>query len=296
MVVRSDEFNQDNLARPSSLRAVQRRQSPDPHHDLQLFRELEAINTRTLKELGPSLPGGMTGESKRKPNIRKWSALVGRPSKEKEKMRLQHAAMLAIASVASGGSAELNARIGSSLEVSSTSQTHSFEQAVDPRYIQPRIQNGKLIMPFFDHSFSSFCFDTIKCRVLYHNRYDAINDEPTGSLTEGIRKSLGAHWILFDLPSVTRVTWTSKDGAAHDETIDLGKIFRSRLVRYASDLDVHDVDLDVYYGGPEVILVVEDRSIHVYMKARIVLRHSADPSNRQANTRNDLVVAYTHKF
>lgn len=249
----------------------------------------------TLKELGPPVPGGMAAEPKRKPNIRERSALVDRPSKE-EAMRFQHVAMLASASVASSGSADLHARNGGPLEVSSTYQAHSFEQTVDPRYIQPKVQDGKLIMPFFDHSFSSFCFDTIKCRVLYHNRYDAINEEPTGPLIDGIRKNLGAHWILFDLPSVARVTWISKDGATHDETIDLREIFSSRLVRYAPDLDVDDVDLDVYYGGPEVILVVEDRSIHVYMKARIVLRHPTDPSNRLTNARNDLVVAYTHKF
>lgn len=211
-------------------------------------------------------------------------------------MRLQQVAMLAIASVAYGGSAELHAGDGGASNVSSKSQTHSSELSVDPRYIQPKVQDGKLIMPFFDHSFSSFCFDTIKCRVLYHNRYDAINDEPTGPLTEAVRKRLGAHWILFDLPTVARVTWTSKDGSDHDETIDLGRIFSSRLVRYAPDLDVGDVDLDVYYGGPGVILVVEDRSIHVYMKACIVLRQPVDPSNRLTNTRNDLIVAYTHKF
>jgi hypothetical protein len=271
----------------------------DPFHDAQMLRDLEIINMRTRRELGAPVSGSLQPEPKRKPYMPEPKIIIrasDREPKEEETVRLQHFAMAAVATVGAGASTELLASSGGPVAGIAESKSTSPSNAVDPRYVPPTLKDGKLIMPFFNHSFSSYCFDTMKCRVLYHNRYDVMDDEPAGPLTEDVRRVLGAHWVLRDLPSVARVAWTSKDGASHDEKIDLGEIFSSRLVRYASDLDVNDVDLDVYYGGPEVVLIVEDRSIHVYMKSHIVLRHPADPSNRLTNVRSDSVVAYAHKF
>lgn len=173
--------------------------------------------------------------------------------------------------------------------------TASYGGRVDRRS-RPRVDGGALIMPFFNHNFGSACFDTLKCRVLYKNRYDTNDNEPRGGLTDRIRRNLSGSWILFDTPSVAKVTWTSKDGSSHDEEIDLGNIFRSKLVRYAADLDVSEVDLAVSYISPEIILVVEDRVVYVYMKAVIPLRHPTDPTNRHTNMRRDLIAVHTQEF
>jgi hypothetical protein len=298
--VRNDEFRDDNDdVGPSCLIAVHRSHVVDLHHAGQMLRELEIINKRTRSELGTADSAGLKAVPKRRPFIPEttlMSKASDQESTEEEVVRLQHLAMAAVATVGAGGSAKVVGSSGGPVAAAVESGSDSRGNTVDPRYVAPRVINGKLIMPFFNHSFSSYCFETMKCRVLYRNRYDVIDDERTGPLTEDVRKNLGAHWMLFDLPSVARVSWVSKDGASHDEMIDLGEIFSSRLVRYAPDLDVGDVDLDVYYGGPEVILVVEDRSIHVYMKSRIVLSHPVSPSNRLSNVRSDLIVAYTHEF
>lgn len=226
--------------------------------------------------------------------------LVGQTSdaraEESEPMRLHHiAAATLISAVAGCSSIGHGARNGENA-VHAPSAGVSYGTRVDRRYIRPEVKGGVLIMPFFDHNFSSACFDTVKCRVLYNGRYDTNEEKPTGPLTEAILHNLNGSWLLDSFPSVAQVSWVSKDGVSHEEAVDLGSIFRSKLVRYAEDLDITDVDLSVYYSTPDIILVVEDRSIHVYMKAMIALCHPVDPNNKFSSWREDLVDAYTHEF
>jgi hypothetical protein len=178
--------------------------------------------------------------------------------------------------------------------VTMTSGCHSV--GLLHRHTASRVEDGVLKIPFSDHVFGAVCFDTLRCRVLYDNAYVVNQGSPRGPFTERNRDNLDGSWIILQPPAVARVTWTSKDGVDHDEAIDLGGIFHSRLVRYAPDLDVNDVDLKTYPGGPGIILVVDDRSIHVYMRAHISLLKPIDPRNKYSDFRSDLVAAYTHRF
>jgi hypothetical protein len=273
----NDAYDADEGARPSSLRAVHKLSTPDRHYDLQLLRERDIINARTRSELG-SLPlGGVPAEAKRKPNlpaVPPIGHLRADETKEDDVMKLQHLVMAAAVTMTSG--------------CNSVGLLH--------RHTASRVEDGVLKIPFSDHNFGARCFDTLKCRVLYDNFYVVNDGGPRGPFSERDRDNLGGSFGKLEFPSVARVTWTSKDGTNHDETIDLGEIFRSRLIRYPSDLDVNDVDLEVYSGSPDIILVVVDRSIYVYMKPWISLLRPTDPNKKFVGFREDLVVAYSHKF
>lgn len=210
-------------------------------------------------------------------------------------MTFRHLAFVATACIAVGCTSAGH-HTGAPKPDRATTKGLSYRARVDRRYIEPKIKNGVLIMPFFDHSFSARCYDTLRCRVLYDNTYVVDDDKPSGPFTEALRNNLRGGWGSLDFPSVAKVTWTSKDGVSHDETIDLGRIFRSKLVRYAADLDVSDVNLSIPPTSPDIILVVEDRSISIYMKAHISLNHPTDPGNKLTNFKEDAVVAYTRTF
>jgi hypothetical protein len=273
----NDGYNTDEGGRPSSLRAVHKLSTKDRHYDLQLLRELEIINARTRNELGPLPLGGVPVETRRKPNLPAVPSfgLVRRDeTKEEDTMKLQHLAMAAAVSMTSG--------------------CHSV--GLLHRHVASTVEDGVLKIPFSGHNFDAACYDTLRCRVLYDHAYVVNQGSPRGSFTERDRDNLGGHWIILEPPGVARVTWTSKDGVDHDETIDLGEMFRSRLALYASDLNVNDVNLSVPPSAPDIILVVENRSIRVYMKAWVSLLYPSDPNNKLSNFRTDPIVAYSHEF
>lgn len=272
----SDEFDKRDGARPSSLKAVQRLSTADRHYDLQLLRDLDIVNARTRSEYGPLPAGGIPLEVKRRPDLPTMPSNVesiGGETREDEKMDVKHLAMAAAMTVASG--------------------CHS---GIRSWHMKSKVENGVLKIPFYDHSFDARCFDTLRCRVLYGNAYIVNSGSASGPFTERDRNNLSGGWANLDFPSVARVMWTSKDGTNHDEKIDLGAIFRSGMVRYAPDLDVNDVHLSVPPSAPDIILVVENRSIQVYMKAWIWLLHPTDPTNKFSNLRTDAVIAYSQTF
>ncbi|TDK22945.1 hypothetical protein E2F46_12400 [Luteimonas aestuarii] len=72
-----------------------RRQAQDRLHDLQLLRDMRAINERTQRELGPLPLDGLPGEPRRKPNIQQDRPPHEPESVEDEKMKISHAAAAA---------------------------------------------------------------------------------------------------------------------------------------------------------------------------------------------------------
>ena len=272
----NDGFDEGEGVRPSSLQPVYRLTVPDRHYDLQLLRDLEMANARTRRELGPLPPGGLPVAIKRRPE------LPGAPSnaetqaddsREEETMDLKLLAMAAAMTVTSG--------------------CHS---GIKSWHMKSKIENGVLKIPFYDHSFGASCFDTLRCRVLYDNAYIVNSGSPSGPFTERDRDNLSAGWGNLEFPSVVRVSWTSKDGTDHDEKINLGEIFRSGMVRYPDDLDVNDVKISVAPSGPDIILVVENRAIRVYMRAWIYLLRPRFPGREHSDFRHDPVVAYSQTF
>lgn len=282
-------------ARPLSLRAVHKLATTDPLYDLCLQRELQMANARTRIELGAA-GVCMAEEPKSKPCIadpKGMEKLKDTEAEDGEMSTYRNLAMATVLCAASGCASDGPKSPGREYE---TAAHVRYGSSIDRRHVPPTVKNDKLIMPFFDHSFSASCYETLACRVLYDNSYVVNEDKPSGSLTPAIRKNLGGSWAILDFPSKAHVAWTSKDGETHEEEINLEEIFKSRLVLYSPELNVNDVNLAVSYIPPEIILVVDGRSLHVYMKAMIPLIRPMDPGNRHTNFRNDLVVAYTKNF
>jgi hypothetical protein len=272
----NDKFDENEGARASSLAAVHRLATTDRHYDLQLLRDLRIVNERMRSELGPPPPGGLPLVVKRRPDLPAMPSNAGPTDDEirgDEKMDLKYLAMAAAMTVTSG--------------------CHS---GIKSWHMKSKVENGVLKMPFYDHSFGARCFDTLRCRVLYDNAYIVNSGSPSGPFTERDRNNLSGGWGNLEFPSVVRVMWASKDGTNHDEKIDLGEIFSSRMIRYPPDLDVNDVKISVAPSAPDIVLVVEDRSIRVYMRAWISLLRPRFPGRENSDFRHDPVVAYSQTF
>ena len=135
------------------------------------------------------------------------------------------------------------------------------------------------VLHFKQHSFGSLCFDTYGCKVVYAGLVEA--DEPpdkkwksfsewSGSEGESALKKAGGGYIgIRNFPPPARVSWKSKDGTFHTAEVDIGKIFKDEVI-------IHHLPLREFPHAPEntlqdvtIVLVVDDRTIKVYMLSNI---------------------------
>ena len=136
------------------------------------------------------------------------------------------------------------------------------------------------VLHFKQHSFGSLCFDTYGCKVVYAGLVDA-DDPPdkkwksfsewAGSEGESaLKKAGGGGYIgIRNFPAPARVSWKSKDGTFHTAEVDIGKIFKDEVI-------IHHLPLREFPHAPEntlqdvtIVLVVDDRTIKVYMLSNI---------------------------
>ena len=167
----------------------------------------------------------------------------------------------------------------------------------DPSH-QPGTQaRSDFPLKFKAHNFSAYCFETIGCKVLYNNRYDVrdADDKLSRPLTAEYFSRLDATTLgIRNFPPPAVVTWRSKDGVLHQARIDIGEIFKDRRVLH--NVAEKDIPERAYVGDPGIVLVVNDRTISVYMRAFIPLNEPAIPGNKYSYFQNDLVLAYSHSY
>lgn len=151
---------------------------------------------------------------------------------------------------------------------------------------------------FVQHSFGAHCFDTIGCRILYSGFTHGVDSvdvvSPPLSSYRGTREQIlsAGHIARRNFPEPARVTWRSKDGASHEADVDIGEIFKDRLVLH--NVPREEVLGDV--GDPAIVLEVNDRTINVYMRAFVSTRSLQVPGNKYSGFRNDLVLAWTKTY
>jgi hypothetical protein len=156
----------------------------------------------------------------------------------------------------------------------------------------------KADLRFTTHNFAAYCFDTIGCKVLYDNAYEVRNEDGKISppphaedyLTYLDASTLG----ISNFPPPALVTWRSRDGEAHEATVDIGEIFKDRRILH--NVLEKDIPEDADTDGPAIILVVNDRTISVYMRAFIPLKEPTIPGNKYSSGRDDLMLAYSHTY
>ncbi|MBB3229148.1 hypothetical protein FHW69_003800 [Luteibacter sp. Sphag1AF] len=174
---------------------------------------------------------------------------------------------------------------------------HALSKTGQSKKHGPFVVN-KFPLTFKDHNFSAYCFSTRGCRVFYNGRYDVHDSE------EEISRPLMGDAHLQDLyavrigiqsfPEPALVAWRSKDGSYHEAKVDLDEIFKKR--RVVHDVDEKEILKDAAVLDPDIILVVDDRTISVYMKAYIPLKHPENPANKYSNARDELVLAYRQLY
>ena len=131
---------------------------------------------------------------------------------------------------------------------------------------------------FIWHNFGSHCFDVQECRIIYAGRAHGV-DKPKGSLESlgrPIEHVLSAgRGPIQNFPPPAAVTWISKDGTPLEASVDIAEIFADRRVRHTVARD--DILEKSYIPRPGIILVVDDRTVSVYMRTWIPLKGPQRP-------------------
>ncbi len=134
---------------------------------------------------------------------------------------------------------------------------------------------------FTGHNFGAHCFDTQRCRILYRG-FPHGSDRPSPSVASfgrPLEKLLSAgRGPIPNFPAPAIVTWQSKDGSSHRAEIDIGEIFKDRLIRHNVPRD--EIPEKASIPPPDIIIEVNDRTVSVYMRARITTKHLQIPGNK----------------
>jgi len=155
-------------------------------------------------------------------------------------------------------------------------------------------------LKFYVHSFDVFCYNTLRCHVIYANQnftpYKA-DERPSGppsSPDYRDRWRLASTIGIRNFPPPAEVTWTSLDGVTHEAKVDIGTIFKDQRVLYrVPDSEIPDKS---WGDDPGIYLEINDRTISVYMRAFIATKTEQIPGNKYSYGREDVIQAWTHTY
>lgn len=154
-------------------------------------------------------------------------------------------------------------------------------------------------LKFYKHSFDVFCYNTLRCHVIYANQnltpYKA-DERPSPPPPPGYKDRWwpAPYLGVQNFPPPAEVTWTSSDGVAHEAKVDIGAIFKDQRVLYrVPDSEIPDKS---WGDGPSIFLEINDRTINVYMAAFIATKTEQIPGNKYSYGRTDVILAWTHTY
>jgi hypothetical protein len=155
----------------------------------------------------------------------------------------------------------------------------------------------RLSATFSAHNFGPYCFDTLECRIEYDGQTwlnETSRRPPLDERAEGnLRGSIAG---IVNFPTPAKISWRSLDGETHHADIDIACIFHDRRIVHSPEISASDVPERAYFGDPDVIIVVNDRTVSVYMKAFIPLKHTRVHGNPHSNYRDEAILAWTKDF
>ncbi|MBB3225958.1 hypothetical protein FHW69_000548 [Luteibacter sp. Sphag1AF] len=169
----------------------------------------------------------------------------------------------------------------------------------DDRYSpgSPQSRSNGASLTFSGYSFGAHCFNTNGCKVIYSNRYQWMDEDGTISPPPNdnyLSRLRSSHVGIEEFSEPAHVTWRSLDGTRHEASIDLDSIFKDRKILH--NVADRDILKEAFIDDPSIILVVNDRTISVYMKAFIPLERLEDPANKYSADRYEPVLAYEHTY
>jgi len=150
---------------------------------------------------------------------------------------------------------------------------------------------------FESHGFGAHCFDTTGCKVFYADHYmvdddeDKVRPSPKGP---DYYMDLAAMQIdIPNFPPPARVSWKSKDGVPHEAEVDIGEIFKDQIIRHNVAKEDLPTETIATLDEPEIILVINDRTINVYMRALIYLK---DTPERSRARKHEMILSFSKTY
>lgn len=150
---------------------------------------------------------------------------------------------------------------------------------------------------FKKHSFSALSFNTQGCKVIYADTYqiNRSDDEISPPRSRAIKEYLNSsHAGIRNFPSPASVRWRSKDGQEHQASIDIASIFRDQRVLH--NVPGENIAPSAYVGEPHIVLVVDDRTISVYIATYIPLKNPRVPTNPNSDYIDEPIVAFAKTY
>lgn len=148
---------------------------------------------------------------------------------------------------------------------------------------------------FKKHSFSSECAETIGCEIVYAGRMQRRESDAKKSppLRDDVFKRVrGLEIAIPNFPAPAVVTWRSSDGESHLARVDMDEIFKSRTAQH--HVPVKDI-LGVN-DEPTILLVVNDKTVRVYLKTGVWLNYEEIPGNPYTTYREDVTLAFEKTY
>ena len=180
-------------------------------------------------------------------------------------------------------------------------ETPMTQQQQDDAALRARLNFQPVAWPlkFKRHSFGAWCYDTQYCSVWYGGMESGRNtpSPPSSKYGPGYLDHWRGGYSVDNFPPPADVTWRSKDGTEHKTAIDIGALFRDELVRHnVPREEIREVPDGKLGTNPGILVEVNDRTIRVYMRARIPTKHMQIPGNQYSDFRHDLILVQTTHY
>lgn len=152
---------------------------------------------------------------------------------------------------------------------------------------------------FVQHRFASKCFSVHDCTVSYAGqRIEKMTTGPRPSVESlgfPLEKILsGSISGIVNFPPPAKVDWVAMDGTHLSATVDMAEIFKDRLLVHSTPREAI-----LEHGTippPDIVLVVDDRRIDVYMRTYLFLKELRDPTNPHSNFRSEVVRVHSREY
>ncbi|WP_158984958.1 hypothetical protein [Lysobacter panacisoli] len=217
--------------------------------------------------------------------------------RENDEMKLKHlaaAASLGLAACAHPLTAAKPLRRDSSEMVPYSEEYFAAVRA------EMNLQPVKWPLKFKRHNFGAWCYDTQYCSVWYGG-LESGSEKPSPPSSKYGPGYLD-HWMggygVDNFPPPAEVRWRSKDGTEHKAKIDIGEIFKDRLIRHNVPREeiVEQPDGKLVLD-PHILLEVNDRTIRVYMRQGIPLKRQVEVAGHmRRDWRDDLILVKTYTY
>lgn len=169
----------------------------------------------------------------------------------------------------------------------------------DEQQVAPPVLARQVPLHFKRHNFQALCYDTTSCAVVYNGhpqvrQDDASPPRPAGDELKGWGSTeLG----IRNFPGPAEVRWRSRDGTAHEASVDIGRIFKDELIWHAvPKSEMTDFYAGPVAGAPDIYLEVDDRTISVYTAMFIPTRSEQVPGNKDSNFRKDVFLVWHRTY